>query len=327
MSRHRARSVNPVPCFVEVATMTQSSTPLPVHPAPDPVDPALEPLLREPFASAYAHARAGAEGPPPQAASAALRDRLMNRLAASRVESQALFTARRTRLARVALAPGVHARTLYAAAGGRQRPGEPVRARLVELQAGSHWVGAAPGLHREWLVLQGSLHIGDVHLGLRDYHVAPAAAPADEPAQPAPGRVPDGAAPGDAAELRSEAGALVFLRESVAPAGSASAPCTVRDAAADWPDFAPGIRRRVLWQHAGQAAMLYLAQPGASVPLHTHGHDEECLMVAGELFLDDVLLQAGDYQLAPAGTGHRITETDTGVILYAHGDLDLKFVA
>lgn len=71
--------------------------------------------------------------------------------------------------------------------------------------------------------------------------------------------------------------------------------------------------------------MLYHAQAGAAVPQHSHGHDEECLMVQGELFLDDVLLQEGDYQLAPAGTGHRVTETDTGVVIYAHGDLDLKF--
>jgi quercetin dioxygenase-like cupin family protein len=100
----------------------------------------------------------------------------------------------------------------------------------------------------------------------------------------------------------------------------------VRDAEAGWPDYAPGIRRRVLWQRDGQAALLYHAEPGAQVPVHTHGHDEECLMVQGELFLDDVLLQAGDYQLAPAGTGHRVTETDTGVVIYAHGDLDLRFI-
>ena len=102
---------------------------------------------------------------------------------------------------------------------------------------------------------------------------------------------------------------------------------TVLDATAGWPDFAPGIQRRVLWHRDGLAAMLYYAQPGASVPRHTHGHDEECLMVQGELFLDDMLLRAGDYQLAPAGTAHRLTETDTGVVLYAHGDLDLRFVA
>jgi quercetin dioxygenase-like cupin family protein len=108
-------------------------------------------------------------------------------------------------------------------------------------------------------------------------------------------------------------------------ARAGDAALTVRDAYAGWPEYAPGIQRRVLWQREGEAAMLYCAQPGAAVPLHTHGHDEECLMVQGELFLDDVLLQEGDYQLAPAGTGHRITETDTGVVIYAHGDLDLKF--
>lgn len=100
----------------------------------------------------------------------------------------------------------------------------------------------------------------------------------------------------------------------------------MRDVDAGWLDYAPGIRRRVLWQHEGQAAMLYYAQAGAAVPKHSPGHDEDCLMVQGELFLDDVLLQEGDYQLAPACTGHRITETDTGVVIYAHGDLDLKFI-
>ena len=104
-------------------------------------------------------------------------------------------------------------------------------------------------------------------------------------------------------------------------------PLTVRDAEAGWPDYAPGIRRRVLWQREGQAALLYHARPGAAVPHHTHGHDEECLMVRGELFLDDILLQEGDYQLAPAGTDHRITQTDTGVVIWAHGDCDLRFVA
>ena len=49
-------------------------------------------------------------------------------------------------------------------------------------------------------------------------------------------------------------------------------------------------------------------------------------MLQGELFLDDLLLQPGDYQLAPAGTGHRITQTDTGIVIYAHGDLDLQFL-
>jgi quercetin dioxygenase-like cupin family protein len=155
--------------------------------------------------------------------------------------------------------------------------------------------------------MQGSARIGSQWLSLRDYHVCPQRSPA----------LPLHA---------GDEGALLFLRESAVPLESGDTTHTVLDHDAGWPDFAPGIQRRVLWQRAGQAAMLYYAQPGASVPLHTHGHDEECLMVQGELFLDDVLLEAGDYQLAPAGTGHHTTATDTGVVIYAHGDLDLRFV-
>jgi hypothetical protein len=185
---------------------------------------------------------------------------------------------------------------------------------LIELAAGARLASEmlampaqARARHCEWLLLSGSAWCGDDLLSQRDYHVTPA---------------------GHAAPTwTSPEGALLFLRESAQPAAPGDVPFTVRDAAAGWPDFAPDIQRRVLWQRDGQAALLYYAQAGAQVPQHTHGHDEECLMLQGELFLDDLLLQPGDYQLAPAGTGHRITETDTGVVIYAHGDLDLKFVA
>ncbi len=98
---------------------------------------------------------------------------------------------------------------------------------------------------------------------------------------------------------------------------------TRRPAAAPWTAYAPGIRRRLMWQQGAQAAMLYHALPGAAVPHHGHRHDEECLMLAGDFFLDEVLLRPLDYQLAPAGTEHHVSCTDTGVLLYAHGDVDL----
>lgn len=280
--------------------MPAEPLPLPIEPAPDPVDRAIEPLLTEPFASAWARGAAVAPG--------ALRGRLLGRVSASRAASSAMVTSRVARLAVQPLAPGVTARTLYAAPGDRPlRPGEPLRARVLELQPGSRWAGPDAAHHREWLVLGGAVQVGDDRLTLRDYHAQPA-----------------GVAP---ALVASAQGARVFLRESALAAAPGDAAFTVRDAEAGWPDYAPGIRRRVLWQRDGQAALLYHAAPGAAVPGHTHGHDEECLMVQGELFLDDLLLQEGDYQLAPAGTGHRITETDTGVVIYAHGDLDLQFVA
>lgn len=289
--------------FTYPVAMPANSLPLRIRAAPDPLDRALEPLLSEPFASAWAVDAFAAA-----AASASLRDRLLTRLAASRAASAEMITSRPKRLAPVQLAAGVVARVLYAAASGRPlRPGEPWRAQLLELQAGSQWQVPAPACHREWLVLRGSAHIGDEPLHPRDYHAAPAGS--------------------SAGTLSSQTGALLFLRESTLEPGLGDTPFTVRDADAGWPDFAPGIRRRVLWRRDGQAALLYHAQAGAALPLHVHGHDEECLMVQGELFLDDLLLQEGDYQLAPAGTHHRVTETDTGVVIYAHGDLDLRFVA
>lgn len=286
-----------------------TNPPLQLRSPPDVADPDWAPMLSEPFARAWEQTL------PNDARSQALRERLLQRLAASREAEAGLFTARLRRLPGQPLAEGVSAQTLYLAQPGQTlRPGEPLRARVISLAPGARFEPDAPGAgaslvarHREWLVLSGSAHLGEQPLSQRDYHVAPMGC-----IMPA---------------WTSVAGARLFLRESDLPALPGDAPRTVRDADAGWPPFAPGIQRRVLWQRDGQAAMLYCAQPGAQVPQHSHGHDEECLMVQGELFLDDLLLQPGDYQLAPAGTGHRITETDTGVVIYAHGDLDLRFVA
>lgn len=289
--------------MIDKPTMTPD-TPLP---ADDDAAPALTALLTAALADALP--------PADDAAQPAVRARLQARLAVSRAAEAAMVTTRLRRLQASTLAPGITERRLYTAApGALRRPGEPLRARLIDLAPGTrldaHALADAEtlrGVHREWLVLRGRVELGTLSLGSRDYHVVPAGH--------------------DVPVLASADGARVFLRESDLPSQPGDVPATVRDADAGWPGFAPGIERRVLWQRDGQAALLYRAQPGAQVPRHTHGHDEECLMVDGELFLDDTLLQPGDYQLAPAGTGHTVTETDTGVVIYAHGDLDLRFVS
>ena len=271
------------------------------------------PLLSEPFAQAWA-------APAAPELARQWRSRLLGRAAASLRVEAGMVTVRRRRLARQALADGVTAQLLYAAAPGQAlRPGQPLRVRLIELADGAvltpDMLGSVPldaqgrplPCRCEWLVMSGNVGCGDELLSARDYHHTP-------PGQALPG-------------WRAQGQALLFLRESaVAAAAPAEAAFTLRDADAGWPDFAPGIQRRVLWQQGGQAALLYFAQAGAQVPMHSHGHDEECLMLQGELYLDDLLLLQGDYQLAPAGSGHRITATDTGVVIYAHGDLDLQFV-
>lgn len=256
-------------------------------------DDDLSPLLDEPFARAWAAPAPGLPG--------RLGGRLAERLARSLQAEQGMCTSRRRNSAPQPLADGVQQRWLYRTAARRAlRPGEPQAASVIELTAGAQLTLPAGG-PREFLVLRGSADVDGERLSLRDFLRLPA---------------------GNVARLHSADGAHVFVRES---GGAGTERTLVRDREAGWPEFAPGIRRRVLWTAGGEAALLYRADPGAAVPGHSHGHDEECLMVQGELFLDDLLLQQGDYQLAPAGTGHRITQTDTGVIIYAHGDLDLQF--
>lgn len=271
--------------------------------APDPDENDLSPLLSEPFARAWA-----APAPDlPAPLGPRLGERLAGRLARSLQAEQGMVTVRRRSAAADPLGGGAQRRWLYRAPADRAlRAGEPRAACVIELPAGAS-LALPPGGPREFLVLQGSAEVGQQLLAPRDFLLLPA---------------------GGGVQLSSHGGAQVFVREADAAGEGAArvAQATlVRDAEAGWPEFAPGIRRRVLWTGGGQAALLYQAEPGASVPTHSHGHDEECLMVDGELFLDDVLLQQGDYQLAPAGTGHRITETDTGVVIYAHGDADLRF--
>lgn len=273
-------------------------SPLPV-PFVEPHDPRDDDLAPELLAVVADVAR--------QSPSAALRARLGERLARSNAESAPMSTTLVRRSSTQRLADGVRAVQLYAAGEAPPRPGEPLLARRIAIEPGGRWDGPASTHQREILVLEGELVFGSERLGPRDFLVLPAGHAA--------------------APMASEEGVVFYLRESSLPARLGDQPLLVRDAEAGWPDFAPGIQRRVLWQRDGLAALLYCAAPGASVPDHGHGHDEECLMVQGELFLDDQLLRQGDYQLAPAGTGHRSTFTDTGAVLFAHGDLDLAFRA
>ncbi|NRF66124.1 cupin domain-containing protein [Aquincola sp. S2] len=271
----------------------------PPRPAPDPLDDECLDLLAEPFASAW---QVGAARPP------ILRERVLERVTRSARASSAFVTVRCLHAVPLRLAAGVEARTLYDARGGVARPGEPARVRIVELAAGARWLpDLLPGMVCEWLVMDGAVRFGDLLLRARDFHRLPA----------------DAGLP----ELHGIDRARLYLREAPVVDTAGAAALTVHDDPARWDDFAPGIKRRVLWSRGGEAALLYHALPDAQVPRHGHGHDEECLMLDGEVFLDDVLLRAGDYQLAPAGTQHGGVSTDTGGLLFAHGDLDLDIRA
>ena len=97
------------------------------------------------------------------------------------------------------------------------------------------------------------------------------------------------------------------------------------------------LRRAALRQqpdrpHRAQRVRLIQLAAGADwdarlAARHGHRRDEECLMLEGELFLDDLLLRRGDYQIAPAGTEHGAVLAETGVLLFAHGDVALDVLS
>lgn len=278
-----------------------------IRPAPDPLAEESTALLQGGLAEAW----------PSSAAPIGLRDRLAHRASQSAVRIRSMVNVRQRERVLVAQSPGVRVQRVYQQQPGAPlRLGEPLLVCVAEIDPGARWqMPAAPAdVGRDWLLVDGSASLkaeGEeaVALGPLDYHVQ-----GSGPSQRA------------ATVQAGDGGATVMLRERALPAEAAGGTCTARESPEAWEDYAPLIKRRVLWRHGPMAAMLWLAAPGATVPHHQHGHDEECLMLRGDLFQDDYLLREGDYQLAPGGSSHETVNTDTGALIYAHGDLDMRIV-
>jgi quercetin dioxygenase-like cupin family protein len=275
------------------------------RPAPDPLADEASGLLQGALAEAW---------PSSPATGLALRERLARRAADSARAIAAMVNVRQRERVLLEQSSERRVHQLYRrAAAEAMRPGEPVQVRLVELAPNAAWMLPAgePDVGRDWLLMQGSALVqaeGEAAVELRplDYLVQG-----------------DAASRAAACASAGAQGAVLMLRER-ALGGAGQGTRMSREAPGQWEEYAPLIKRRLLWQEGPLAAMLWLAEPGASVPHHRHGHDEECLMLRGDLFQDDCLLREGDYQLAPSGSAHLTVSTDTGALIYAHGDLDMQ---
>ncbi len=89
-----------------------------------------------------------------------------------------------------------------------------------------------------------------------------------------------------------------------------------------WHSITEGVDVLPLRGDTEVISMLVRFAAGACVPDHGHALDEDCLVLQGEMFLGDILLRAGDYQLAPAGGTHFGETSDVGAMFYFHGALD-----
>lgn len=89
-----------------------------------------------------------------------------------------------------------------------------------------------------------------------------------------------------------------------------------------WAPSTPGVNVMTLCGDSQVVSMLVRFEAGASVVDHHHAIDEDCLVLEGDMYLGDILLRAGDFQLAPAGSSHIGEMSDSGVTFYFHGALD-----
>ncbi len=265
-----------------------------------------------------------------EAALAQVWQRLSPRLARSAERTGHHVTARLADMPREPGPDGVAVRVAYDVDAAAAQPGEPIRIRLIDLPAGACVeLPIDAGADSAWLVMDGAAQIGGVPCAALDYQQRHA---------------------GDSrVMLSSVGGARLMLREArpypLDPGGAgavdasratsaSSTTCTTRTTRttrADqmaWAPLADGISRRLLAPPRGAAAA-YLVRmaPGAAVPAHRHGLAEECMLLSGEMYLDDLLLLGGDFQLARAGGLHHEASSEHGVLLAVHGDLDLDVIS
>jgi anti-sigma factor ChrR (cupin superfamily) len=79
-----------------------------------------------------------------------------------------------------------------------------------------------------------------------------------------------------------------------------------RAAEMEWMNLAPGVRLKILFDdgESGARTMLIEMDPGLPFPEHDHPAIEDLYLIAGDAWVGDVYMRAGDYCRAEAGTAH-----------------------
>ncbi|MER0202877.1 MAG: hypothetical protein DU480_03270 [Nitrosomonas sp.] len=117
-------------------------------------------------------------------------------------------------------------------------------------------------------------------------------------------------------QQRAEIRAQLFQRIHTSAAAEASR-VTIRSDQGQWRKILPGVRAKTLDQH--NRAFLLDIEPGASLPMHRHHEDEECIVLRGSASLGDLKVNSGDYHLARASSRHGKISSESGALLYLRG--------
>jgi ChrR Cupin-like domain len=241
---------------------------------------------------------------------AALGLRLSERVRRSAETHRGLLTVRREDGAWRTLGPGVSRRLL--------RRDADMRIELLRLDADAvlHW--PADALAQEVFVLRGELALESDAAALT--------------LLPRHGLCVRAA--GAAERWRAVGGeALVYVRDRLAElerldptearwwAAAQGVPPGGGMAGLAWRPLVAGVDVACLFGQGRVVSMLVRLAAGASMSGHGHRIDEDCIMLDGELFVGEILIRAGDFQMAPCGLRHGASFSDTGGMFYFHGAL------
>jgi RNA polymerase sigma factor (sigma-70 family) len=96
--------------------------------------------------------------------------------------------------------------------------------------------------------------------------------------------------------------------------GTSSLPVTGQWSWPQWEQVAPGISCKLLASDTERhvVSMLVRLEPAGEYPAHTHAGVEELHLLEGELWIDDVKLNAGDYNRSEPGTSDSRVWSQTG---------------
>jgi quercetin dioxygenase-like cupin family protein len=241
----------------------------------------------------------------PAADRAGLRGRLLRRIAESARRHAQLITVRAGDGNWRAVKTGIRAKTLWEGPRGSSV--------LIEFAP-----GATLPVHRhqqleEGIVLHGSLRLGELELGPGDYHVSPAGSRHGRISSPV----------GGLAYLRGTAlgSRTAILRELLGGLKPGGGPAVQTVFAGDdgWQPIADGAEQKILWREGDMLSYFLRLAAGGHLPAHGHDADEECIMLNGDAFFGDVLVQAGEFHLAPAGSEHGEVTSDDGALAFMRG--------
>jgi quercetin dioxygenase-like cupin family protein len=236
---------------------------------------------------------------------AGLRSRLLRRVRESARRHAGLITIRADDGTWLAVKAGIRAKLL--------REGPHGASALIEFAPAATLPAHRHHYLEEGIVLRGRLQLGDLDLLPGDYHVSP------------PGSRHD--------RISSREGGLAYLRgtslgNTTAVLGEVLGGLlpgngppfhTVFAREDSWERVAEGVEQKILWRDDDVISRLVRLAAGGRLPAHVHDGEEECIMLSGDAFFGDLLVQAGDFHLAPPGSEHGVTTTDGGALAFLRG--------